>query len=108
MAEAAMALGYEFLAITDHSKSQVIANGLTAERLLKHISRDSPRVGNNIKGITLLAGCEVDILADGRLDFEDAVLAELDIVVASPHIALKQDRNQGDRSHAAARSKTDT
>ena len=44
-----------------------------------------------MKGITLLAGCEVDILADGRLDFEDAMLAELDIVVASPHISLKQD-----------------
>jgi DNA polymerase (family 10) len=44
-----------------------------------------------MKGITLLAGCEVDILADGTMDFEDAVLAELDIVIASPHAALKQD-----------------
>jgi DNA polymerase (family 10) len=44
-----------------------------------------------MKGITLLAGCEVDILADGRLDFEDSILAELDFVVASPHISLKQD-----------------
>lgn len=90
MAEAAHALGYEYLAITDHSKSQVIANGLTAERLLKHI-KEIHKVGDRIKGITLLAGCEVDILADGRLDFEDAVLAELDIVIASPHVALKQD-----------------
>jgi DNA polymerase (family 10) len=89
MAEAAIALGYEFLAITDHSKSQVIANGLTAERLLKHI-RAIHKAGEKIKGIKLLAGCEVDILADGSLDYEDAVLAELDIVVASPHIALKQ------------------
>ncbi len=90
MAEAAMALGYAFLAITDHSKSQTIANGLTAERLLKHV-KAIHQVGDKLKGIKLLAGCEVDILADGRLDFEDAVLAELDIVVASPHIALKQD-----------------
>jgi DNA polymerase (family 10) len=90
MAEAALARGYEFLAITDHSKSQVIANGLTAERLIKHIAQIH-RVSEKLKGITLLAGCEVDILADGRLDFEDAVLAELDFVVASPHISLKQD-----------------
>ena len=90
MAEAAMALGYEFLAITDHSKSQTIANGLSAERLLKHIQAIH-KVGEKMKGIKLLAGCEVDILADGSLDYEDAILAELDIVVASPHVALKQD-----------------
>ncbi len=90
MAKAALALGYEFLAITDHSKSQVIANGLSAERLLKHVAAIH-KAGERIKGITLLAGCEVDILADGRLDFEDEILAELDIVVASPHISLKQD-----------------
>jgi DNA polymerase (family 10) len=90
MAEAAIALGYEFLAITDHSKSQVIANGLSAERLLKHAAAIR-KAGDRIKGIRLLAGCEVDILADGRLDFEDEILAELDIVVASPHVALKQD-----------------
>ncbi|HEX4055854.1 MAG TPA: DNA polymerase/3'-5' exonuclease PolX [Tepidisphaeraceae bacterium] len=90
MAQAAQARGYEFLAITDHSKTQVIANGLSAERLLKHI-KEIHRVSEQIKGITLLAGCEVDILADGRLDFEDAILAELDFVVASPHLALKQD-----------------
>ena len=90
MAEAAMALGYEFLAITDHSKSQTIANGLSAERLLKHV-KEIHKVGEKMKGIKLLAGCEVDILTDGSLDYEDAVLAELDIIVASPHMALKQD-----------------
>jgi DNA polymerase (family 10) len=90
MAEAAKALGYSFLAITDHSKSQVIANGLTAERLLKHV-KEIHRANDRIKGITLLAGCEVDILPDGRMDFEDGILAELDIVVGSPHISLKQD-----------------
>jgi DNA polymerase (family 10) len=93
MAEAALALGYEYLAITDHSKSQAIANGLTAERLLKHV-KEIHKVGSRLKGITLLAGCEVDILADGRLDFEDEVLAELDFVVASPHVALKQDEGK--------------
>ncbi len=90
MAEAAISLGYQFLAITDHSKSQALANGLTAERLLKHV-KAIHKVGEKMKGIKLLAGCEVDILADGALDFEDAILAELDIVVASPHVALKQD-----------------
>lgn len=90
MAAAAKALGYEFLAITDHSKSQVVANGLTAERLLKHAA-EIRRASDRIKGITLLAGCEVDILADGRLDFEPEILAELDFVVASPHVALRQD-----------------
>jgi DNA polymerase (family X) len=89
MAEAAKRLGYEYLAITDHSKSQVIANGLTADRLMKHVAAIR-KAGERLKGITLLAGCEVDILADGHLDFEDAVLAELDWVVASPHVALKQ------------------
>jgi DNA polymerase (family 10) len=91
MAEAAAERGYKFLAITDHSKSQVIAKGLTAERLLKH-AKEIRRVSERMKGtITLLAGSEVDILVDGRLDFEDAVLAELDFVVASPHVSLKQD-----------------
>jgi len=90
MAQAALERGYEFLAITDHSKTQVIANGLSAERLMKHAA-EIRRVSDRMKGIVLLAGCEVDILADGRLDFEDAVLAELDFVVASPHVALKQE-----------------
>ncbi|HLL88767.1 MAG TPA: DNA polymerase/3'-5' exonuclease PolX [Tepidisphaeraceae bacterium] len=91
MADAALARGYAFLAITDHSKSQVIANGLTAERLLKHTAAIR-KANDRYRGqITLLAGCEVDILTDGSLDFDETVLAELDIVVASPHIALKQD-----------------
>jgi DNA polymerase (family 10) len=91
MAQAAIERGYKFLAITDHSKSQVIANGLTAERLLAHV-KAIHKVNDKLKGkIHLLAGCEVDILVDGRLDFEESVLAELDYVVASPHVSLKQD-----------------
>ncbi len=90
MAEAAKALGYTFLAITDHSKSQIQANGLDADRLLKHVAAIR-KANDEIKGIELLAGSECDILSDGRLDYEDAVLAELDWVVASPHVALKQD-----------------
>lgn len=90
MALAAKALGYEYIGITDHSKSQVIANGLTADRLLKHVEAIH-KAGEKIKGIKLLAGCEVDILADGSLDYGDDILKELDYVVASPHVALKQD-----------------
>src|SRR5688572_23243751 len=94
MAEAAIERGYKFLAVTDHSKSQVIANGLSAERLLKHV-KAIHKVNDRLKGqIRLLAGCEVDILVDGRLDFEESVLAELDYVVASPHVSLKQDESK--------------
>lgn len=90
MAEAAKALGYEYLAITDHSKAMAMANGLSVERLMKHIEAIH-RVSDKLKGITLLAGAECDILADGRMDYDDDVLKELDIVIASPHISLKQD-----------------
>jgi DNA polymerase (family 10) len=93
MAQAAGELGYEYLAITDHSKSQVIANGLSVERLMEHV-RLIRKLDGKVGKVRLLAGCEVDILADGRLDFEDAVLAELDWVVASPHVALKQDSDK--------------
>ena len=87
---AAKALGYEYLAIIDHSQSSVIANGLTPQRLVKQIA-EVRKVASKLKGITLLAGAEVDILADGHLDYEDTVPAELDMVIGSPHTALKQD-----------------
>jgi DNA polymerase (family 10) len=94
MAEAAIAKGYQFLGITDHSKSQVIANGLTAERLLKH-AKAIRRVNESLKGkIRLFAGCEVDILPDGSMDYPDEILAELDFVIGSPHISLKQDEKK--------------
>ncbi|MFG0307461.1 MAG: DNA polymerase/3'-5' exonuclease PolX, partial [Phycisphaerales bacterium JB040] len=80
--------GFHTLAITDHSKSSAVANGLSVERLRKQIGtiREADK---NIKGISLLAGSEVDILVDGSLDYDDDVLAELDVVVASPHVGLK-------------------
>lgn len=92
MAEEAARRGFEYLAITDHSKSQVLARGLTADRLLKHVQEI--RKASDRYGVKLLAGCEVDILVDGRLDFEEAILAELDYVVASPHVSLKQDETK--------------
>ena len=93
MAEAARQLGYEYLAITDHSQSQVVANGLSPRRLLQHVEQIR-KTSSKIKGITLLAGAEVDILADGHLDYDDEVLRELDWVVASPHTALRQDERK--------------
>ncbi len=91
MALAAKALGYEYIAITDHSKSSVIANGLNEQRLREHIAAIRKV---SVPGITILAGSEVDILPDGRLDYDPQLLAELDIVIASPHVSLKQDSHK--------------
>ena len=90
LAEAAMAAGREILAITDHSRSSAQANGLDVDRLRRHA--DAIREADaRIDGIRLLAGSEVDIHADGSLDYEDDVLASLDVVVASPHASLRQE-----------------
>ncbi|MCX5662352.1 MAG: DNA polymerase/3'-5' exonuclease PolX [Planctomycetota bacterium] len=91
LAQAAAARGFHTVAVTDHSKSQYQANGLSAERLEKHIVAIHA-VAKQLKGtITVLAGSEVDILTDGSLDYPDSLLKELDIVVASPHAALSQE-----------------
>jgi len=90
LAAVARARGFHTLAITDHSPSQPIANGLEPERLLRHV--DAIREADaEIEGIRLLAGAEVDILADGRLDYDDELLERLEVVVASPHAALRQE-----------------
>lgn len=90
MALAAEAYGYEYICITDHSQSSTIANGLNPRRLKKHIA--AIRKANDvIDGITILAGAEVDILADGSLDYADKLLAELDFVVASIHSGMGKD-----------------
>jgi len=85
--------GFHTIAVTDHSKSSVIANGLSPERLRQHILAIRA-ARKQIDGITILAGSEVDILADGRLDYDDDLLAELDIVIASPHAGLRQEGRQ--------------
>jgi DNA polymerase (family X) len=91
LATAAAERGFHTVAITDHSKGQVQANGLSDERLEKHILAVR-KVAEKLKGtITVLAGSEVDILTDGRLDYPDSLLKELDVVVASPHAALSQE-----------------
>ncbi|MFZ4573529.1 MAG: helix-hairpin-helix domain-containing protein, partial [Phycisphaerales bacterium] len=90
LARRAMERGFHTIAVTDHSRSSGVANGLSIERLLAHI--DAVRAAQKlVPGIAILAGSEVDILADGGLDYPDEILAQLDIVVASPHAALSQD-----------------
>ena len=89
MIEACRALGYQYMAITDHSKSQIQANGLDEDRLAEHVAAIRAAARKH-KDILVLAGIEVDVLKDGSLDFPDGVLAELDFVTASPHSALSQ------------------
>ena len=88
---AAAERGYHTVAITDHSKGQVQANGLSDARLEKHIIAIREVAAKLKDRITVLAGSEVDIHADGTLDYPDSLLKELDVVVASPHGALSQD-----------------
>src|SRR5467141_3074255 len=90
MAEAAKVRGYHYIAITDHSKNLAFANGLDDKRALMHIQRIRA-ASDQIEGITILAGVEVDILADGDLDLSDAVLAEMDIVITSVHSVFNQE-----------------
>jgi len=91
LAEAAADRGFHTLAVTDHSKGQAQANGLDAKRLRKQIEEVHQIADDMSDTIAILAGSEVDILANGSLDFDDDTLALLDIVVASPHHALSQD-----------------
>ena len=84
-----IARGYEYVALTDHSSGRGIANGLSNERLLEQI-----RLLRSLQQrypITIFCGSEVDIRADGTLDYPDDLLAQLDLVVASVHSAMGQD-----------------
>ena len=83
-------LGYEYMALTDHSQGLGVANGLSPERL--KAQREVLGQLQESYNIRLLAGSEVDIRSDGRMDFPDEVLEELDVVVASVHNAMSQDR----------------
>ncbi|MDF1499953.1 MAG: DNA polymerase/3'-5' exonuclease PolX [Anaerolineales bacterium] len=92
MASAAKELGMKYLVISDHSQSLGVAGGLTAAELKQQkteILEVQAEIGS---GIELLQGSEVEILAGGGLDFDDEVLGSLDIVIASLHTALQQDR----------------
>jgi DNA polymerase (family 10) len=94
MAEAAAAVGYSYIAITDHSKNLAMTNGLDDARALAHVERIRA-VDAEMEGrIRVFTGIEVDILADGALDLEDATLAQMDVVIASVHTHFAQSREE--------------
>ena len=93
MVLAARAAGLEYIAITDHSKALAMANGLDEHRALAHAARIRA-LNERVDGITVLAGIECDILADGSMDLADDCLAQLDLVVASVHSALRQEEGE--------------
>jgi DNA polymerase (family 10) len=100
-------LGLEYWAITDHSKSSFQANGLDGKRVgeqIKEIKKINARLAGRGSDFRLLAGTEVDILRD-RLDFDDGLLAELDVVVASLHVPAGEEAENTKRLIRAAENK---
>ena len=93
MADAARDAGLDYVAITDHSQSLAMANGLDERRALAHAARIRA-VDAEGAGVRLLAGIECDIKPDGSLDLADDCLAALDIVIASVHSAFNQDHQE--------------
>ena len=94
MAEACIKRGHQYIVITDHSRSLGIANGLSIERLLtqaEEVRQLNASLGDKIQ---VLAGTEMDIKADGSLDYPDEILAQMDFVIASLHSGLGQKREQ--------------
>jgi putative hydrolase len=90
MAEAAIALGHEYLALTDHSPRLTVANGLTPERLERQLD-EVQKLNEELTPFRILTGIEVDINVDGSLDQTDELLGRLDVVVASVHSELRAD-----------------
>jgi DNA polymerase (family 10) len=94
MAEAALKRGYQYIAITDHSKNLAMTNGLDEKRALEHMKRIR-EVDKQMEGrIRVFTGIEVDILGDGALDLDDEVLAQMDVVIASVHTRFEQSREE--------------
>jgi len=93
IARVAQDRGYQYVAICDHSKFLKIAHGLDESRLVKQIE-EIERLNEKLKGFQILKGTEVDILADGKLDFPDKMLEKLDFVVAAIHSGFKQDKGK--------------
>ncbi len=92
MAQAAKAHGYRFLGISDHTKSLGVARGLDAERV--RAQRQEIMQANELTGIRVFASAEIEVSRDGRLDFDDSVLADLDVAIASLHVGLNQPRDE--------------
>jgi DNA polymerase (family 10) len=91
--EEAKKRGYEYIAITDHSKGLAIARGLSAEKLMEE-KKEIDAINKRLKGFKLIAGIEVDIRSDGHLDFPDEILKNLDIVIASIHSGFRQNKDK--------------
>ncbi len=93
MALAAKALGYEFISLTDHSKAVTVANGLDEKRTLEQIKKIHAANAKHL-GIRILASSEVDVLKTGKLDLDDEVLAQLDVVLVSIHSYMNLEREE--------------
>jgi DNA polymerase (family 10) len=93
MTGAAKKLGYEYLAVSDHSKHVTVAHGLDAKRLGQQI-KEIDRLNGKLKGLRLLKSVELDILEDGSLDLPDRILEELDLVVFSVHFKFNLSRDK--------------
>ncbi|MFH1406539.1 MAG: DNA polymerase/3'-5' exonuclease PolX [Candidatus Omnitrophota bacterium] len=93
MAQAAKNKGYKFIAICDHTKSLSVAGGLSEREALKQIGAIR-KLNKKLKGIFILAGTELEILADGKLDFKDDLLKEFDFVVAAVHSRFKMQKDE--------------
>ena len=101
LVDAAAARGYAYVAVTDHSRATRVAGGLSIDELRAHVHRVRA-VAKRHPDITVLAGSECDILPDGRLDYPDRVLAELDLVIAAVHTRFKQSKREMTRRICAA------
>jgi len=91
LAAGVRAKGYQYMAVTDHSKSATVAGGMDEARVLQMIA-EVRALNTRLKGFRVLAGCEVDIRGDGSLDFSDEILAQLDLVQVSIHSRFKMSR----------------
>ncbi|VVB91868.1 phosphatase YcdX [uncultured archaeon] len=93
MVEAAKRLGYEYIAITDHSRSLGVAHGLSEERLLEQI-KEIGKLNDKISDFHVFTGTEVDIKADASIDFPDSILSQCDVVMAALHVGQRQTRRE--------------
>jgi DNA polymerase (family 10) len=101
VARKADSLGYEYVAITDHSQSLKIAGGLSKEKVYKKIE-EIRKVSKKFKNLKILMGTEIDILTNGDIDYPESVLKEFDVVVAAIHTGFKQSRQQMTKRIVAA------
>jgi len=93
LAEGVRAKGYQYMAVTDHSKSATVAGGMKAEQVRQMIA-EVRALNRGLKGFRILAGCEVDIKADGSLDYPDDILRQLDLALVSVHSRFKMTREE--------------